>query len=197
MSDVPHSIGLTGSIGMGKSTIASFFSQAGVAVWDADEAVHRLYGSGGAGVPAIFEIVPDAVVGGAVDRSLLSAAIREDPSLLSRIEDAIHPLVAKDRQEFWDKTEAPIVLFDIPLLFEGGMQDQFDTIVVVSAPFDVQRARVLAREGMSPEKFEFILSKQLDDASKRERADFVVETDGSFEDTREQVLSILEKLRET
>jgi len=140
----PHTIGLTGSIGMGKSTVSGFFADVGVAVWDADEAVHRLYDINGAGVEAIL---------------------------------------------------APFVLFDIPLLFEGDMVKQFDTIVVVSAPFDVQKSRVLARDGMTPEKFEFILSRQMPDQQKRELADFVIETDGSFDDTREQVHQILEKLR--
>ncbi len=191
----PHSIGLTGSIGMGKSTVAGFFAESGVAVWDADEAVHRLYDVDGAGVEAISGIAPEAIVDGKVDRALLSKAIRANPALLKQVETVIHPLVAEDRRKFRENADAPFVLFDIPLLFEGDMADQFDTIVVVSAPLDVQRARVLKRDNMSAEKFEFILSKQMPDAEKRALADFVIETDGSFEDTRDQVNAILEKLR--
>lgn len=196
MSDTaPHSIGLTGSIGMGKSTVAGFFADAGVAVWDADEAVHRLYDVGGAGVEAISGIAPEAIVAGRVDRARLSKAIRANSLLLKQVEAVIHPLVALDRSRFRKDADASFVLFDIPLLFEGGMSDQFDTIVVVSAPLDVQRARVLGRDNMDAEKFEFILSKQMPDDHKRERADFVIETAGSFEDTRDQVNQILEKLR--
>ena len=193
----PFTIGLTGSIGMGKSTVASFFEEAGVAVWDADEAVHRLYDFGGAGVAPIMAINADAVVDGRVSRAKLSEAIGKDPSLLKEVEAVIHPLVAQDRADFRQSTDTEFALFDIPLLFEGVMEDQFDTIVVVSAPLEVQRERVLARSGMTAEKFEFILSKQIPDQKKRERADFVIETDGSFDDTRDQVNEILEKLRST
>jgi len=182
---------------MGKSTVASFFEEAGVAVWDADEAVHRLYDVGGAGVAPIMAINADAVVDGRVSRAKLSEAIGKDPSLLKEIEAVIHPLVAQDRADFRQSTDTEFALFDIPLLFEGVMEDQFDTIVVVSAPLEVQRERVLARPGMTAEKFEFILSKQIPDQKKRERADFVIETDGSFDDTRDQVNEILEKLRPT
>lgn len=191
----PHTIGLTGSIGMGKSTVSGFFADVGVAVWDADEAVHRLYDINGAGVEAILAIAPEAIVEGKVDRAKLSQKIRATPELLKKVEAAIHPLVALDRETFRKAANAPFVLFDIPLLFEGDMVKQFDTIVVVSAPFDVQKSRVLARDGMTPEKFEFILSRQMPDQQKRELADFVIETDGSFDDTREQVHQILEKLR--
>ena len=193
----PHAIGLTGSIGMGKSTVAGFFAELGAALWDADEAVHRLYDKGGAGVDAISQIVPTAITDGQVDRKSLSKSIREEPELLKRIEDVIHPLVALDRERFRTEVSAEFAVFDIPLLFEGEISDQFDTIVVVSAPFEVQRERVLARPGMTPEKFQFILEKQVPDSEKRAKADFVVETDCSFEDTRDQVKAILEKLRQT
>lgn len=193
----PHTIGLTGSIGMGKSTVSGFFADAGVAVWDADEAVHRLYAQGGAGVAALAPIVPSAINAGQVDRAFLSEAIRKEPELLKAVEAAIHPLVALDRAQFREKTTADFLLFDIPLLLEGNGAKNFDTIIVVSAPYEVQRERVLARPGMTEDKFEFILSKQMPDAQKREKADFVIETDVSFEDTRQQVKRILEKLRST
>jgi len=191
----PYLIGLTGSIGMGKSTVAGFFAEAGVPVWSADDAVHSLYEKGGAGVAAIRDLVPDAIDAGRVDRGRLSAALRQDPTLLEKIEQVIHPLVALDRQKFKSASDAEFLLFDIPLLFEGQMSDRFNAIVVVSAPAEIQRERVLARDGMTPEKLDFILSKQLPDAEKRERADFIVETDGSFDDTRAQVTNILDELR--
>ncbi len=190
----PHKIGLTGSIGMGKSTVAGFFHEAGVAVWDADAAVHQLYQEGGAGVDAIRSIAPMAIVENAVDRKSLSAIIKENPELLGKIEAVIHPLVAEDREHFFKQTSAAFALCDIPLLFENEMAPAFDTVVVVSAPENVQRQRVLARPGMTPDKFEFILSRQMSDAEKRACADFIVETDRSFEDTRRQVLEILAEL---
>ena len=195
MAESSHSIGLTGSIGMGKSTVAGFFAKAGVDVWDADEAVHRLYDQNGLGTRALSAIVSEAIIDDRVDRGLLSAAIPKTPGLLDKVEAVIHPLVAKDRLAFRLAAKAEFVLFDIPLLFEGNMTDQFDTIIVVSAPADVQRKRVLKRDGMTPEKFEFILSKQMPDAEKRARADFVIDTDGSFDDTRDQVTEIMRKLR--
>ncbi len=187
-------IGLTGSIGMGKSTVAGFFADCGAAVWDADEAVHRLYDVGGAGVGEIHAIVPSAVAGGKVSRAALSAAIGQNPELLKKVEAAIHPLVAQDRANFRKHAHAPVLVFDIPLIFEGGMTDEFDHIVVVSANAAVQSDRVLAREGMTTEKFEFILSKQIPDTQKRAQADFIIETDLSFDDTRAQVKQIYEKL---
>lgn len=192
----PHKIGLTGSIGMGKSTVAGFFLKEGVAVWDADAAVHKLYQKNGAGVAAIASIAPTAIVKDAVDRAKLSAEIKSDPSLLKKIEDIIHPLVAQDRTLFIETTDAQFALCDIPLLFENGMEADFDTIVVVTASADTQRKRVLARDGMTPDKFEFILSRQMPDEEKRKRADFIVETDGTFDDTRDQVLKILTDLRQ-
>ena len=152
MARLPHAIGLTGSIGMGKSTVAGFFAGEGVAVWDADEAVHQLYSSGGAGVDAIGGIAPASIVDGHVDRDILSALIRKNPDLLKEVERVIHPLVAQDRAAFREAATSEFVLFDIPLLFEGHMEDQFDTIVVVSASLDVQRERVLARDGMTAGK---------------------------------------------
>ncbi|PWR02890.1 dephospho-CoA kinase [Meridianimarinicoccus roseus] len=173
----PFRLGLTGSIGMGKSTTARMFAEAGCAVWDADAAVHRLYGPRGAAVSAIAALHPAAIVDGAVSRDVLKVWIRNDPAALSRIEAVVHPLVAADRADFLAATDADIAVFDIPLLFEGGSERGFDAVAVVTAPPETQRARVLARPGMTEEQFESLLAKQLPDADKRARSDFVIETD--------------------
>ena len=190
-----HKIGLTGSIGMGKSTVSSFFADEGVAVWDADGAVHRLYHKGGAAVDPVSALVPEALSSTGIDRSVLSAKLKERPALLKDLEGIVHPLVAQDRERFASGATAEFLLFDIPLLFEGRLEDQFDTLVVVSAPLDVQRARVLDRPSMTSEKFDFILSKQMPDAEKRKRADFIIETNHSFDDTRKRVKEIMRELR--
>ena len=192
-------LGLTGSIGMGKSTIATMFAEEGAAVWDADAAVHRLYAIGGEGVDAIRSIAPEAVVDGAVDRGALRAAILADQRLLKKVEAVIHPLVAQDRAGaiMRAKEEGRLVaVLDIPLLFETGAMDAFDAVVVVSAPADVQRERVLARSSMTIEVFETILGKQTPDAEKRMGADFIIDTSGSFEDSRDQVRSVMDWARE-
>ncbi|MCR9087959.1 MAG: dephospho-CoA kinase [Rhodobacteraceae bacterium] len=191
----PIVIGLTGSIGMGKSTTAAMFADSGCAVWDADAAVHRLYAKGGAGVAAIAGLRPEAIVEGAVSREELKAWIAEDPAALRKIEEVIHPLVADDRKRFLAATEADVAVLDIPLLFEGDMSSDFDMTVVVSAPAEVQRARVLARPGMTEARFEALLAKQIPDAEKRKRADRVIETIDP-DSTREAVAAILAQIGE-
>lgn len=190
-------LGLTGSIGMGKSTTARLFAERGAVVWDADAAVHRLYASGGAAVPAIAALAPDAVMGGAVDRERLRKAALADETLLPRIEAAVHPLVAEDRAAFLADAEAAgraVAVCDVPLLFETGAAEDFDAVAVVSAPADVQRARVLARPGMTAEAFEAILARQIPDAEKRARADFVIDSGRGVEAARAQVDAIMAAL---
>jgi dephospho-CoA kinase len=170
----PYVLGLTGSIGMGKSTTAGFFRELGVPVWDADAAVHRLYAKGGAAVGPVGALCPDAVRGGAVDRAALKAWITRDASALAQLEAVVHPLVAADRAEFVARADAPLIVLDIPLLFETGAQ--VDGVLVVSAPPEAQRARVLARAGMDGAQLDALLARQMPDAEKRARADFVIET---------------------
>jgi dephospho-CoA kinase len=170
----PYVLGLTGSIGMGKSTTAGFFRELGVPVWDADAAVHRLYAKGGAAVGPVGALCPDALRGGAVDRAELKAWIARDGGALARLEAVVHPLVAADRAEFVAQADAPLIVLDIPLLFETGAQ--VDGVLVVTAPPEVQRARVLARAGMDDAQLETVLARQMPDAEKRARADFVIET---------------------
>lgn len=190
-------LGLTGSIGMGKSTTARLFAERGAAVWDADAAVHRLYARGGAAVPAIAALAPDAVVGGAVDRDRLRKAVLADETLLPRIEAAVHPLVAEDRAAFLAEAEAAgraVAVCDVPLLFETGVAGAFDAVAVVSAPAEVQRARVLGRPGMTAEAFEAILARQTPDAEKRARADFIIDSGRGVEAARAQVDAIMTAL---
>ncbi|MBM3550177.1 MAG: dephospho-CoA kinase [Alphaproteobacteria bacterium] len=189
-------IGLTGSIGMGKSTTAEMFRAEGVAVLDSDRLVHELYQG-----PATAEIeraFPGVVIDGVVDRQRLAACVLNDPAALKRLEDIVHPMVwaARDAlvEERGNKGDR-IVVFDIPLLFETGAEKDFDAIVVVTAPEDVQKTRVLAREGMTAEKFASILSKQTPDSVKRARADFVVHTDKGLDAAREEVRDILKTLK--
>ena len=190
----PFLIGLTGSIGMGKSTTAAMFADHGVPVWDADRAVHRLYGTGGAAVEPMRTIYPDAIKNGAVSRDVLKQWIASDPLALGQIEQVVHPLVAADRAEFIQQAQADMVVLDIPLLFETGSDAQMDAVVVVTAPPEVQRERVLARDGMTAAQFEAIVAKQTPDAEKRNRADYVIETT-SLDAAKTQVQAILKQIR--
>ncbi len=190
-------LGLTGSIGMGKSTVAQMFAEEGAAVWDADAAVHRLYAKGGAAVAPISETFPEAVRDDAVDRDALSKLVLGAPERLKALEAIVHPLVAMDRFRFVEEARengAKLVVLDIPLLFETGARPFFETVAVVSAPPDVQRARVLARPGMTEEKFAAILAKQVPDAEKRRQADVVIDTGVSLEETRKAVRALVRRL---
>jgi dephospho-CoA kinase len=170
-----YRLGLTGSIGMGKSTTAAILLQYGVPVWDADGAVHRLYSADGAAVAPIAALCPEALVDGGLDRSKLRAAIAANPDFLQKIQDVVHPLVAADRASFIAKTQAEIIALDIPLLFEIGANTLCDGVIVVTTSPQEQRRRVLAR-GLSEADFQMILSKQMPDAEKRARATWVIET---------------------
>lgn len=196
MNDGTYILGLTGSIGMGKSTTAQFFRAAGVPVWDADASVHKLYNRGGAGVPAIGALVPAAIKDGAVDRSALRQAILNDDGLLKCIEDVVHPLVSTDRQGFLTANlDEPLVVCDIPLLFETGADKWLDGVLVVTADEAVQRQRVMDREGMTNEVFETILAKQTPDAEKRQRADYLIDTGLGLDHAQAEVLSLIERLK--
>jgi dephospho-CoA kinase len=192
-------IGLTGSIGMGKSTTAAMFREAGVPVYDADAAVHDLYDTGGAAVGPVGEAFPGTVKGGRVDREALRQAVLGNPEALKRLNAIVHPLVGRDRIGFFQQAEADgadMVVLDIPLLFETGGQANVDAIVVASAPADMQRERVLARPGMTPERLDAILAEQVADAEKRARAHFVVDTSRGLEPAREQVAEIIDIMRD-
>ena len=187
-------LGLTGSIGMGKSTTAKLFAEAGVPVYDADAAVHQLYE--GEAAPAIEAAFPGTTTNGKVDRAKLSAQVVHDPAAIKRLEGIVHPMLGASRQKFFEDAEAagaPVVVLDIPLLFETGGDVHCDAVVVVSAPAETQAARVMGRPGMTEEKFTGLLAKQTSDAEKRRRADFVVDTSMDFESTRAQVRAILLK----
>jgi dephospho-CoA kinase len=187
-------IGLTGSIGMGKSTTAKLFAAEGCAVWDADAAVHRLYALGGAAVAPIAAAFPEAVTGGVVSRDALKSIIGREPAALRRIEQIVHPLVAEDRAQFIATADADIIVLDIPLLFETGGEARVDATVCVSVDPMTQRARVMERGTMTPAQFEAILAKQMPDADKRARADYVIITDTPDHAAR-QVRDILADIR--
>ena len=190
-------LGLTGSIGMGKTTTAGFFREAGVPVWDADAAVHELYAKGGAGVRAIEALTPAAIKDGAVDRQLLRAEILRDPELLEKVERTIHPLVRDNREAFFARyAEAPILVCDIPLLFETKANADMSGVLVVTADADIAKARVLERPGMTVEAYEAILAKQMPDAEKRSRADYTIDTGKGLDPARAAVHDVLERIRE-
>ena len=186
-------LGLTGSIGMGKSTTAGFFAEAGAPVHDADAAVHQLYD--GAAAAAIEAAFPGTAAGGKVDRAKLGEQVLKDPAALKRLEAIVHPLVRRDEARFLQAAEgagATVAVLNIPLLFETGGDKRCDAVVVVSAPPEMQRARVMERPGMTEEKFASLLGKQVPDAEKRRRADFVVDTSKDLDSTRAQVRAILQ-----
>lgn len=190
-------IGLTGSIGMGKSTTAQLFAEAGVPVYDADAIVHLLYQ--GEAVPLIAAAFPDAVKDGRVDRKILSTLVFNNPVRLRQLENIVHPLVHAEEKRFLQQAQqngALYVLLDIPLLFEAGGTARVDKIVVVSVPYEIQRQRVLAREGMNEDKFQAILARQMPDAEKRSKADFIVDTSQGIDYARKQVAEILLALQQ-
>ncbi|MCH2167897.1 MAG: dephospho-CoA kinase [Oceanicola sp.] len=192
----PYKVGLTGSIGMGKSTTAALFAaHDDVAVWDADAAVHRLYAAGGAAVAPIAALCPAALGPDGIDRSALKEWIAQDPTAIRQIESIVHPLVADDRATFLNETSARIVILDIPLLFETGGDAQMDLTVVVSTDAATQKSRVLQRPGMTEAQFERIVSLQMADAEKRQRADAIVDT-SSMEAARRDVAAVLSRIRE-
>ncbi|HEV2625672.1 MAG TPA: dephospho-CoA kinase [Xanthobacteraceae bacterium] len=186
---------LTGSLGMGKSTAAKFFAECGVPVHDSDAVVHALYE--GEAVSVIERAFPGSTSDGKVDRNTLAAMVLNDQAALARLEAIIHPLVTASREKFLAQAQArgaPIVVVDIPLLFETTAESQCDAVVVVSAPAEMQRARALGRPGMTEEKFATLLAKQMPDSQKRRRADFVVDSSQGFEQTRAQIRDILQSV---
>ncbi len=192
----PLIIGLTGSIGMGKSTVAAMFERAGVPVFDADAEVRALQGPDGELLPAIEDAFPGATGPAGVDRAALGALVFADPDDLARLEAIVHPAIARKRAAFLSQnSDAPLIVFDIPLLFERGGDSAVDVIVVVSAPPEIQRKRVLARPGMTPEKLDHILSLQLADSEKRAKADHVIDTGTTLAETERAVRSLIETLR--
>ena len=193
----PFVIGLTGSIGMGKTETAKLFAAEGVPVHDADQAVHRIYAKGGAAVDKIAAAFPGTVKDGAVDRALLSAHLAGRPEALAKLESLVHPLVAADRDQFLKiHAQAPVVVLDIPLLLETGQEKSVDAVVVASAASHVQRERVLARPGMTGQKLEALLARQMPDVDKRTKAHFVIVTDKGLDHARAQVRMALAAIKD-
>jgi dephospho-CoA kinase len=193
-------VGLTGSIGMGKSTTAAMFAEAGIPVYDADAAVRDLYQAGGAGVGPVEAAFPGVARDRAIDREALRQRVLGDPEALKRLNAIVHPLVGLHRGDFFERAQAAgadMVVLDIPLLFETGGHAAMDAVVVVTAPRELQRERVLARPGMTPERLQAILAQQTPDSEKRARADYVVDTSQGLDAARRQVLEIIAALRST
>jgi dephospho-CoA kinase len=189
-------LGLTGSMGMGKSTTAKLFAEAGVPVYDADATVHKVYES--EAVPAIEAAFPGTTSPEGVDRKKLSAAVVNNPDAMKRLESIVHPMLRSHHQDFLARAEAsgaPVAVLDVPLLFETGGDKRVDAVVVVTTSPDIQRERILARDDMTPDKLDAILARQMPDAEKRARADFVIDTSGPIEAAREQVKAVLAKVR--
>jgi dephospho-CoA kinase len=192
-------LGLTGSVGMGKSTTARLLEEEGVPVYDADKAVHALYAKGGGAVAAVGAAFPGCVRDGAVDRTALGAMVMGDPEKLKKLESIVHPMVREAQTDFVRKQHAagaPIVVLDIPLLYENGTDKLVDAVIVVTASPATQRERVMARPGMDERRFAQVLARQMPDADKRERADFLVNTSYGIDDARAQVRAMLEVVRE-
>ena len=191
-------IGLTGSIGMGKTTTGKIFSELGLPLYDADAAVHKLYGAGQKGSEKIKEKFPNSInPDGSVNRESLSTEVLGDPEKIKSLENIIHPLVGEDRKVFFDENaKAKAVVLDIPLLFETGGEKFVDYIVVVDAPREIQEERVLSRPNMTKEKFEKIITQQIPNHEKKKKADFIVDTSISIEDARNQVANIVKKIIE-
>lgn len=193
-------IGLTGSIGMGKSTTAAMFREAGIPVYDADAAVHEAYDVGGVAVGPVGKAFPGTVREGRVDREALRKQVLGNPEAMARLNRIVHPLIGKSRPDAFAVASAQgadMIILDVPLIYETGGEKNMDAVIVVSAPADLQRERVLAREGMSPERLDAILAQQLPDAEKRKRADFVIDTGRGLEAARVQVGEVISALRKT
>ena len=191
-------IGLTGSIGMGKSTTAAMFREAGIPVYDADAAVHAAYDVGGAAVGPVGEAFPGVVKDGRVDREELRKRVLGNPDALKVLNGIVHPIVGRDRARLFEEAEAAgadMIILDVPLIYETGGEKNMHAVIVVSAPAEMQRERVLAREGMTPERLDAILAQQVPDAEKRKRADYVVDTGNGLEPARAQVKAIIAELR--
>lgn len=191
-------IGLTGSIGMGKSTTAAMFREAGIPVYDADVAVHAAYDVGGVAVGPVGEAFPGTVREGRVDREALRNAVLGKPEAMAKLNSIVHPLIGASRAETFAAATAAgadMIVLDVPLIYETGGEKNMDAVIVVSAPAEMQRGRVLAREGMSPERLDAILAQQLPDAEKRRRADYVIDTGRGLEAAREQVVAVIAELR--
>ena len=187
-------LGLTGSIGMGKSTTAGFFADLGCAVWDADAAVHRLYAVGGPAVAPVAAVFPDAIHNGAVSRDALKQALIADPSNFKALEQIVHPLVAQDRAAFIENASTDIVVLDIPLLFETGANRAMDAVACVSIDAETQKQRVLARQTMDEQTFQQILDRQWPNADKAAKSDYIIQTD-SLDHAKQQVVDIVKTIR--